>query len=221
MAHRSLISTAFLAVLFVLGACGGARSGDDAARKLEPARPPSWAAGNETWGKYHSKRFLLTVPLPDGHAWKIDDHKGAALVATHPGTGSILAIQTTQEEELMNRQRCEERARKLGWVPSARLTTVDDHVITGPEAYDSRVWVALDPDHADTRVDGHVFLFGAFLRKCLLVHLTTSVATVKDEAVLAGRLAIAADRIVKEITLDPLRVTDDAALPRDKPDIRR
>lgn len=217
MAHKSLIPALFLAI----AACGGAPPGDAAARKVKPARPTSWSSGAEAWGKYHSKRFQLSVPLPDGHAWKIDDHKGPALVATHPGTGSILTIQTTQEEDLMNRQRCEEHARKLGWVPAANLTTVDDHVITAPEAYDSRLWVALDPDHADTRVDGHVFLFGAFLRNCLFVHLATSVATVEDEDVLATRLAIASDRIVQAITLDPLRVTNDAAVPRDKPDVRR
>lgn len=218
MAHRPLILPA---LVVALASCSGGKPPDDAALERKPVRPPSWAAEAEAWGKYHSKRFQLTVPLPDGHSWKIDDHKGPALVATHAGTTSVLQIQTTQEEELVNRQRCEERARKLGWVASPSLTTVDDHVITGPDAYDSRLWVALDPDHADTRVDGHVYLFGAFLRKCLLVHLTTSVATVKDEDVLAARLAIASDRIVKAITLDPLRTTDDAVLPRDKPDIRR
>lgn len=214
MAHRALI------LLLALAACGPGKPAEDAKAKAS-ARPSAWNAAGESWGKFHSKRFALTIPLPDGKAWKIDDHEGPALVASHPATGSTLVVQTTQEEELVNRQRCEERARNLGWVPNPRLTTVEDHVLTGPDAYDSRLWVALDPDHADTRVDGHVYLFGAFLRKCLLVHLTTSIATTKDEDILATRLAIASDRIVKAVTPDAPRTGEDAVVPRAPAEIRR
>lgn len=215
MAHRALI------LLAALASCGPGKPAEDAQAKAKAARPSAWNAPGESWGKFHSKRFNVTIPLPDGKAWKIDDHRGPALVATHPATGSVLVVEATQEEELVNRQRCEERARKRGWVPSERLTTVEDHVLTGPDAYDSRLWVALDPDHADTRVDGHVYLFGAFLRRCLLVHLTTSIATAKDEDILATRLAIASDRIVKAITPDAPRVGEDAVVPRAPAEIRR
>lgn len=162
------------------------------------------------------------MPLPEGKGWKIDDHRSPELVAVHAATRSRLSLIATQEEDLMNRQRCEERAKSFGWLPqSSSLATVDDQVHVGPEAYDSRVWVALDPSKAGGGVEGHVFLFGAFLRRCLLVHLTTAVPSAKDEEVLASRLAIASTRIVKAIAIDPLRTTDDATIPRDKPDIRR
>jgi len=128
---------------------------------------------------------------------------------------------TTQEDDLVNRQKCEERARALGWVASPTLTTVEDQVTIGPEAYDSRVWVALDAAKPGGELEGHVFLFGAFIRRCLLVHVSTRVASAKDEDVLSERLALARARIVRGLTIDPPRVMDDATVPRDKPEIRR
>jgi hypothetical protein len=121
----------------------------------------------------------------------------------------------------MNRQRCEEHARRRGFIGTSALTTVEDQVHVGPDAYDSRVWVAIDAGRPGGGVEGHVFLFGAFLRRCLLVHLQTGVPSPPDEDVLAARLAVGSARIVKAITLDPPRTTDDATIPRDRPDIRR
>src|SRR5262249_44659931 len=145
-------------------------------------------------------------------------HRAPELVAVHPATDSRLKLVITQEDELMNRQRCEERAKNRGWIKPS-LTTVDDQLIVGPDAYDSRVWTAIDATSSGA-LEGHVFLFGAFLGRCLLVDLSTRVAA-KDEAVLASRLAVGGARIVKAITLDPPRTTDEATVPRVKPDIRR
>jgi hypothetical protein len=223
--HLTLRLAIFVAA--AITACGDPVASRPAPRSSgEPpeasARPPEYASEDAAWGKFHSKRFGLTVPLPEGKAWKIDDHRSPELVAVHAPTGSRVSILATQESDLMNRQRCEERAKNLGWLPrSSSLTTVDDQVQIGPDAYDSRVWVALDPGKPGGGVDGHVFLFGASLRRCLLVHLTTTVPSAKDEDVLASRLAIGSTRIVKAITIDPLRTTDDAAVPRDKPEIHR
>jgi hypothetical protein len=208
-------------------ACGDASTNTPAHGPNEGAaasspRAPEYASEEASWGKFHSKRFQVTVPLPDGRGWKIDDHRGAELVAVHPPTASRLVVRATFEEELMNRQRCEERARAFGWLPrESTLTTVEDEVHVGPEAYDSRVWVAIDAAKPGGGVEGHVFLFGAFLRRCLLVHLATTVASAKDEEVLASRLAVGTARMVKAIAIDPPRTTDDAIVPRDKPNIRR
>ncbi len=130
-------------------------------------------------------------------------------------------VLTTQEDDLVNRQKCETRARELGWVTSTTLTTVEDQTTIGPEAYDSRIWVALDAAKPGGALEGHVYLFGAFVRRCLLVHVSTKVASAKDEDVLSERLALARARIVRGLTIDPPRVTDDAMVPRDKPEIRR
>ncbi len=186
-----------------------------------PTRPPG-LGDDASWGKFHSKRFLLSIPLPEGKEWKIDDHSRPALFAEHGATGSKLWLAMTHEDELVNRRKCEDRARALGWVPpETRLSTVEDEVVTGPELYDSRVWVALDPGRPGGAIEGHVFLFGGFLRSCLLVHFVTAVPSAKDEDVISSRLALAETRIVRGIALDAPRTTDDAAVPRDKPDVHR
>jgi hypothetical protein len=195
-----------------------------------PARAPEAAVvpvaqryptEDASWGRYHSKRFQLSFPLPDGKAWRIDDHSRPSLFALHEATSSRVWVQATQEDELVNRQKCEARARELGWVASTKLTTVEDETTIGPEAYDSRIWVALDAAKPGGAIEGHVYLFGAFIRRCLLVHVATTVPSAKDEDVLSERLALARARIVRGLTIDPPRVTDDATVPRDKPEIRR
>lgn len=228
MARGRALVAALAASSVVLLACGQPSSVTTAPSRAsgsEPppggGKPPEYTSDDGAWGKFHSKRFQLTVPLPDGRAWKIDDHRAPELVALHPATGSRLVVLATQEEELMNRQRCEDRARARGWVAKSTLTTVEDRVHVGPDAYDSRVWVAIDAAKEGGGLEGHVYLFGAFLRRCLLVHLSTTVPSATDQEVLASRLAVGAARIVKAITLDPPRTTDDAVVPRDKPEIRR
>jgi hypothetical protein len=217
--------TRALAIALVLAGCGRGGGGAPPVTGGAAAKSgtPEYPIDDASWGKFHSKRFQLTIPLPGGKAWKIDDHRSAELVATHAETGSRLQLLATQEPDLMNRHRCEERARAIGWVPDqgGRLMTVEDQVHVGPDAYDSRVWVALEAGKPGGAVDGHVFLFGAFLRRCLLVHLTTSVPSARDEEVLASRLAVATARVVKAIDIDAPRTTDDATVPRDKPSIRR
>jgi hypothetical protein len=182
---------------------------------------PRWPSDDPSWGRYHSKRFQLSFPLPDGKSWRIDDHSRPSLFALHEASSSRVSVITTQEDDLVNRQKCEERARALGWLASKTLTTVEDQVTIGPEAYDSRIWVALDAAKPGGELEGHVFLFGAFIRRCLLVHVSTRVASAKDEDVLSERLALARARIVRGLTIDPPRVSDEATVPRDKPDIQR
>lgn len=227
MAHRSLAQRpAFLAIgalaLAAIAACG-----------TEPAKVPpggpefqaakivgTWAADDASaWGTFHSKRFFTSIPLPQGKTWKIDDRSRGALLAVHEPTSSKLHLESTSESELMNRQKCEAKARERGWVPAVPLTTVEERVVTGPDAYDSRIWVALDAGRPGGGLEGHVFLFGGFLRKCLLVHLQTKVPAATDEDVLSTRLAIAESRIVRAITIDAPRTTDEA-VPRDKPQLR-
>ena len=221
--HAPFLLTLALAALVWCASCGEPPTatpprGPDSTPTPSAPRYPSEDAA---WGRYHSKRFQLSFPLPDGKAWRIDDHSRPSLFALHEATSSRVWVQATQEDELVNRQKCEERARALGWVTSTKLTTVEDQTTIGPEAYDSRIWVALDAAKPGGAIEGHVYLFGAFIRRCLLVHVSTVVSSAKDEEVLSERLALARARIVRALTLDPPRVTDDATVPRDKPEIRR
>ena len=63
----------------------------------------------------------------------------------------------------------------------------------------------------DEQLD-QLLAFGAYVRKCLFVHLTSSVASERDEATLSQRLAVARVKLVTGITIDELDT-----IPREKP----
>lgn len=219
VARRS--RAALLALAAALGACGDPAAGG---RVEAPVRPVSSAPApgrapafdEAAWGKFHSKRFQLTVPLPEGRAWKIDDHARRELVAVHPPTTSTLTVHASYANELMSHARCEARARSEGLVPKQEMATIESAVTVGPDAYDTRVLVTVEPK-SDKGLTGHLFLFGAFVRRCLFVHLETSVPSKDDEDVLSSRLAVARVKLLGGLKLDPPRTTDDPDLPREKP----
>ena len=99
MAHRHLT----LATALALAGCAEAGGEGAAAPPRAPAeaataqRAPDYPIDEASWGKFRSKRFQLTVPLPDGRAWKIDDHRAPELVATHAATDSRLALAVESE----------------------------------------------------------------------------------------------------------------------------
>ena len=200
---------------FVFGCAGGGAQVESptvGTPLREGAAPGSFPEDEREWGSYHSKRFALSVPLPARRDWKIDDHAHRELVASHEKTRSSLVLYAFSGTELMNRQRCEAKSRELGLVPEGELTTVGDEVTVGPEAYDTRVWVALRVGKSEQMpIVGHVMGFGAYIRKCLFFHFTTEVRTAKEESVLSSRLALSRLRMLGRITLD---VFDD--VPREK-----
>jgi hypothetical protein len=171
------------------------------ARGNEPVLP--FPEAEAAWGKLHSLRFHLSVPVPDPASWRADDRSRGELVALEASTKSRLVVAIEPQSSLMNRQRCEARARELGLVPAATLRTVEDTVTVGPEAYDTRVWVALETSKSENGpIVGHLFAFGAYVRKCLFVHVTSEVPSGRDESVLSQRLALARVRMVGGITMD-------------------
>ncbi len=188
-------------------ACAGAQPVVQAATTNEPAAPSGAAAfpdDDRALARFRSLRFHLSIPLPDGRSWRIDDHSRPELVATHAATHSTLVVTLFTREELMNRQRCEARAREMGLAPPGELRTVEDAVTVGPAAFDTRVWAALAPGKGpgDPLV-GHVLAFGAYIHKCLVFHYASEVGSDTDEPVLAGRMAVARTRILGGIEVIP------------------
>jgi hypothetical protein len=173
---------------------------------IPPARAgamPSLFLSDPRPERYHSARFELSLPLPDGHGWKIDDHHGPMLVATHEATAARLTVAITTEADLMNRQRCEAVARERGLVRDADFQTVADEVIVGPSLFDSHVTVAALPSTVPHRsTSGHVFLFGARVHKCLFLHYETNELVGDDAAALSSRLAVARLQIVDGIRVE-------------------
>lgn len=201
------------------------------AKGAQAVPPDAPELSESSWGSFHSQRFQLTLPLPEGKAWRIDDHREPELTARHEATSSRIVLSIFREDDLMNRNKCREAAKRRGLVSEEGLSLVADEVTVGPEAYDTRIWIALgDPAVAGARhrapapsapakLMGHVFATGAFLRTCLFFHFATEVprAGAAEEAVLSHRLAVARTKILGAIRLDPPRTTWDADAPKEKP----
>jgi hypothetical protein len=157
--------------------------------------------------RYHSKRLALSLPLPDGAHWRIDDHSEPDLVATHAPTRSRVRVAVFRADELVGRAQCEELARARKLVPEGDLHTLEDDVTLTQQTFDTRIWVALQPGGGPDRpLVGHVMAFGGFLRKCYVFAFSTEVSGAAEEAVLSSRLAYARARILGGLELDPFGV---------------
>jgi hypothetical protein len=157
--------------------------------------------------RFHSRRLELSLPLPDGHAWRIDDHSQEGLVATHAPTRSRVLVAVFAADELVGRSKCEElaRARRLvGDAEASAPRTVEDQVAITQGTYDTRIEVTLRPGSGpDGALGGRVMAFGGFLRKCYVFDYSTEVEAATDEAVLSSRLAFVRARVLGGLELQP------------------
>ncbi|HEY3592228.1 MAG TPA: hypothetical protein VGL13_00080, partial [Polyangiaceae bacterium] len=183
MAHARV---AFLVGLFGVGCqASAATSAPPAAPESLASSPPaslSESAGQAIdarrdgsfegakWGTFHSKRFELSLALPDGSGWKIDDHTSHWLKADHPPTRSTLRVRSWAENQVMTRKDCYARARD--WSPNLpeidEQELVDDRLrrLWGP--YDTRVAAGMRAGDA-TSERGFVVAVAGDLRRCMLV----------------------------------------------------
>jgi hypothetical protein len=178
-----------------------------------PPPPPAALAFVEEpgrWGAYHSGRHELLLPLPEGKAWRIDDHGAPELRATHAATGSHVAVVFRLEDEPMSRLKCESRAAEQRFAPKVALGVVEDsegELVLGRETLDAHVLVGVE--HAAVAPDGgapgplvgHVIAYASLLRRCLWFHFETRVPAGAEE-VLSGRLALARGKILGGVRLD-------------------
>jgi hypothetical protein len=154
---------------------------------------------------YHSARLGVWLPLPDGRTWRIDDHSLEVLVATHAPTRSRVLVDVVRTDALVGRQQCEELARQRKLVPAGELRKLEDVVEIRQEAFDTRVEVGVLPGATPgDPVVGHVMAFGGFLRKCFIFDYATEASVARDEEALSARLAVARERILGGLRIDPL-----------------
>src|SRR5262249_12059895 len=104
-----------------------------------PAPDPvaGWEKG--AWGRYHSLRHGVFVPLPDGRAWELDDHTGDWLVGKHAASTSLLRLRVLREPHGQSKAKCEARARALDptlpKTESGRVIVETDDVLPGWDAH--------------------------------------------------------------------------------------
>jgi len=151
--------------------------------------------------------------LPEGTAWRIDDHSRPELVATHATTRSKVVVAVIRTDDLVGRSQCEDLARARKLVEADGLRTLEDEIVLTQETFDTHILVALAVGSGPGRpLVGHVMAFGGFLRKCYVFDFVTEVDDVAQEPVLSARLAFARARILGGLELNAF-----AAVPRDAP----
>jgi hypothetical protein len=208
VAHARLT---FLLACAVLSGCGGVH----AASAPAPPKSPSAAGFPDDLAplsRYDSKRLAVTLALPDGKAWRIDDHSQPELVATHAPTLSKVVVAVFHADEIVGRTQCEALSRARHIVPPGDLRTLEDQAAFTQQAFDTRVWVAVEASGGpEGALIGYVMAFGGLLRKCFAFVFSTQVHGASEEPVLASRLAFARARILGALSLD------DVLQPRPKP----
>jgi hypothetical protein len=174
-----------------------------------PAKPAAVAFPDDPrpLPRYHSTRLALSLPLPDGHAWRIDDHSHDELVATHAPTRSRVMVAMFHAGDLVGRTQCEALARDHKLVAPGELHPLEDVSGLTQQTFDTRTVVAIVPGATpEEPLVGHVMAFGGFLRKCFVFDFSTEVDGASDEPVLSARLAYARARILGGLVLDPFAV---------------
>jgi hypothetical protein len=173
-----------------------------------PAVAPAFTDDAKPLLRYRSHRLALTLPLPDGRAWRIDDHSQPELVATHAATHSRVEVAVVRGDSLVGRTQCEALAHDLKLVPDeAALRVVDSEIAYTQGTFDTRVVVALAPGAGPDRpLGGYVMAFGGFLRKCYVFVYATEVGGAADEPALSARLAFARARILGGLELQAFDV---------------
>lgn len=174
--------------------CGPSPSPGAVTPSTEPSIAPD-LLNDGAWGTFHSKRFGLYVPLPQGRAWRIDDHASPWLTARHDESRSRLLVRSWPAIELVNRERCERAARAWVSLPEREGTElIDEHPLAFPPDHDTRVEVRIAGSPADARVDGVVMAFGGWAHRCFAWVYTTQASGRGAEVVVAERLAVMVER---------------------------
>jgi hypothetical protein len=158
--------------------------------------------------RYRSRRLAVSLPLPEGRAWRIDDHSRPELVATHAPTRSQVTVAVFSTDEVVGRSRCEALARERKLVPegAAPLGFVEDGATTTQGSFDTRIAVGVRPTSTGG-LEGEVLAFGGFLRKCYAFVYSTQVERATDENALSARLAIARARVLGGLNIGGLDAT--------------
>lgn len=200
MAHARL---ALVASYLFISACGSAPQSAAPEAPAAPAPSSPKTFDGVAWATFHSKRFELSLRLPDGPAWKIDDHRSPWLRATHEATRSKIALRRWRELENVTRGACYARARS--WDPSLpdlETSRLLADAVRPIDAQSARVVVGLAGTPGSSAIGGFVLAIVGEVRRCLLVAYETEADGPAAEGDVADRLAIVADRLLSKIKLD-------------------
>jgi hypothetical protein len=146
------------------------------------------------WGRFRSERQGLSIPLPEGKLWRIDDHSSSWLDAVHPPTQSRVRARAWLEPKPVNQAWCEAEARRFAPdLPVPAEGSIVDQ-FESPDmfasGFASRVVVGIDDaDPKSGEVGGYVLAVGVEGRRCIAMVFTARGTGAKG-AVLGERLGL-------------------------------
>lgn len=203
LARRALARAALPLVCLSSGACGAVPPAIAPAPSAGPVVSAPAALGSTKIGTFRSERFELDLPLPDGRTWRIDDHSGPWLSATHTATSSALIGRTWTEEGRVTHARCEQRARLWKQLPEPLADhLIEQRTIDAPAGFDTTVQVAVVPGSGPAApVSAHVLAFGGHAHRCFAYVYTTTASGALAEQVVAERLATMVQRSLSAVSI--------------------
>ena len=92
--------------------------------------------GEPRYRRVLSKRFGVSLPLPDRKGWTLERDRSSFLVMKHAATSSSLVVRVWREGENMNRDRCEARVRRLRDLP-LRGREINRRPVDRPTGFDT------------------------------------------------------------------------------------
>jgi hypothetical protein len=150
---------------------------------------------DKDWGRFESHRHGLSVPLPEGVTWKIDDRSSPWLDALHVSTQTRVRARSWNEAKPMSPRLCEERARQFDpglpvIADSAVLEDQSGHLLFAPD-FSSRFTVGLGQVSQNSdELEGYVLGFGAAGKKCVAMVVIAKTTGPKASVSIAEHLAL-------------------------------
>jgi hypothetical protein len=180
-----------------------------AAGKGDAGAPGSFPAGRN--GTFHSARFELSLDLPDGKAWRIDDHDGPWLVAVHEPTSSTLNLRSWTEEQPATKHRCYDRAKqwKQGLPDIDTAHAVSDELRKLDGGVEARIVSGVEVAEGSPHIAGYAVAVGTAVRKCVVIAYRTEAGRHAGPEAVADRLAVVSETVMSKVrfdrTLTPVR----------------
>lgn len=154
-------------------------------------------------GTFVSKRFGVRLPLPNGASWKIDDRTTRWLSATQREEESTLTVRLWRDDNRMNRDTCEERARSSRALPSREgAEVVEQRALDLPAGFDTRADVVLLPDPKGNGLYGFILAFGGYSHKCFAYVFVTHAAGPGADRRVGDRLARMVEGSLSRLTFE-------------------
>lgn len=188
-----------------------------AAPRVAPAPEPPLLdafpspAGEPRFSRVVSKRLRLSIPLPNRGGWEMAREKSVFLILDHAATSSRLLVSVWREDDLMNRELCEARARLLRDLPK-RGSVLSSRLVDVPKGFDTRIDVGFDVEHEGEPLYGWALAFGGLARECFAFVFTTVATGDEAERIIGDRLAV-----MQTLSLEGIERRFDDGVERESP----